>query len=215
MISRESEASLDAVLGALRSLEAAAIPGVTELAPAYSTVGVFFDPARIESFDALKTEIEQVLHNTERSGPRAGTGSAPIEIPVCYERRVRSRSRAMSRWHAGLSAQEVIRRHSTAAYRVTCVGFIAGLSVSERIASGARDAAARFSAQGSSGGLGRDRRRANRDLSAKFARRLEPDRAHAVVACSTCSATRLRFSRPEIASVFARFRGKNSNGLSP
>ena len=38
---RDPEASLNAVLAALRSLEAAAIPGVTELAPAYSTVGVF------------------------------------------------------------------------------------------------------------------------------------------------------------------------------
>ena len=38
---RDPEASLNAVLAALRSLEAAAIPGVTELAPAYSTIGVF------------------------------------------------------------------------------------------------------------------------------------------------------------------------------
>ena len=42
---RDPEASLNAVLAALRSLEAAAIPGVIELAPAYSTVGVFFDVA--------------------------------------------------------------------------------------------------------------------------------------------------------------------------
>ena len=35
---RDPEAALNAVLAALRSLEAAAIPGVIELAPAYSTV---------------------------------------------------------------------------------------------------------------------------------------------------------------------------------
>src|ERR1700694_3631788 len=66
---RDPEASLNAVLAALRSLEAAAIPGVTELAPAYSTVGVFFDPARIESaapdhspFDVLRTRIQSILN---------------------------------------------------------------------------------------------------------------------------------------------------------
>jgi len=44
---RDPGASLNTVLAALRSLEAAAIPGVTELAPAYSTIGVFFDVANI------------------------------------------------------------------------------------------------------------------------------------------------------------------------
>ncbi len=41
--------SLDLVLGVIRRLEAAAIPGVIEFAPAYSTVSVFYDPTRIES----------------------------------------------------------------------------------------------------------------------------------------------------------------------
>ena len=35
------ETSLNAVLGAVRRLEAAAIPGVIEVAPAYTTIGVF------------------------------------------------------------------------------------------------------------------------------------------------------------------------------
>ena len=38
---RDSEASLSAVLETFRSLEAASIPGVIELAPAYTTVAVF------------------------------------------------------------------------------------------------------------------------------------------------------------------------------
>src|SRR5882762_7609328 len=65
---RDPEASLNAVLAALRSLEAAAIPGVTELAPAYSTVGVFFDATAVaraareqNPCDWLRTRIESVL----------------------------------------------------------------------------------------------------------------------------------------------------------
>ncbi len=61
---RDPEGSLNAVLAALRSLEAAAIPGVTELAPAYSTVAVFFDPARTEPFERLRTTIESILSSS-------------------------------------------------------------------------------------------------------------------------------------------------------
>src|SRR5206468_648884 len=42
-----SEETLSEVLAALRRLENAQIPGVIELAPAYTTVGIFFDPLRV------------------------------------------------------------------------------------------------------------------------------------------------------------------------
>ena len=121
---RDPEASLNAVLGALRSLEAAAIPGVTELAPAYSTVGVFFDPARIESFDVLRTTIGNILNASSLEGE--SKVEAPLhEIPVCYDREFAPDIADVARV-AGLAEAEVIRRHSGAAYRVNCVGFIAG-----------------------------------------------------------------------------------------
>ena len=121
---RDPEASLIAVLGALRSLKAAAIPGVTELAPAYATVGVFFDPARIESFDVLRTTIGNVLNTSSlEDGSKV---EAPLhEIPVCYDREFAPDIADVARV-AGLAEAEVIRRHSGAAYRVNCVGFIAG-----------------------------------------------------------------------------------------
>jgi inhibitor of KinA len=114
---------LDAVLGALRQLEATVIPGVVELAPAYTTVGVFFDPA-LTSFEALKTEIERALVDTEPVTPRAVTGRT-IEVPVCYEDEFAPDLREVA-WHAGLSLQDVVRRHSAAMYRVNCVGFTPG-----------------------------------------------------------------------------------------
>jgi inhibitor of KinA len=121
---RDPEASLNAVLGALRSLEAAAIPGVTELAPAYATVGVFFDPARIESFEALKTTIGNILNASSLEGE--SKIEAPLhEIPVCYDCEFAPDIEDVAR-AAGLTENEVVRRHSGAAYRVNCVGFIAG-----------------------------------------------------------------------------------------
>jgi len=121
---RDPEASLNAVLGALRSLESAAIPGVTELAPAYATVAIFFDAARIESFDALETTIGKILHASSLEGE--SEVEAPWhEIPVCYDREFAPDLGDIAR-AAGLDESEVIRRHSGAAYRVNCVGFIAG-----------------------------------------------------------------------------------------
>ena len=127
----DPEASLNAVLAALRSLEAAAIPGVTELAPAYSTVGVFFDAAGIarvapeqEPCDWLRTRIESVLKARFAKSKR-GVKAPLIEIPVCYDREFAFDLGDVARV-GGLAEAEVIRRHSSAAYRVNCLGFIAG-----------------------------------------------------------------------------------------
>lgn len=120
---REYEHELEAVLSTLRQLEAAVIPGIVELAPAYTTVGVFFDPARA-GFDEVKTAIEQVLQEAEPARPRAGTART-IEVSVCYDDEFAPDLREVA-WHTGLSAQEVVRRHSAAMYRVNCVGFTPG-----------------------------------------------------------------------------------------
>lgn len=117
------ETSLAAVLTALRQLEKEAIPGVIELAPAYSTIGIFFDPAQT-AFEALQTKIESVLDNAEPAEHRAATGKT-IEVPVCYEEEFAPDLREVA-WHARLSAHQVIQRHSEAPYRVTCVGFTPG-----------------------------------------------------------------------------------------
>jgi inhibitor of KinA len=128
---RDPEASLNAVLAALRSLEVAAIPGVTELAPAYSTVGVFFDAAEIarvapehEPCDWLRTKIDSVLKVRSAESER-GIKAPLIEIPVCYDREFAPDIDDVASV-TGLADAEVIHRHSSAAYRVNCVGFIAG-----------------------------------------------------------------------------------------
>src|SRR5256714_796659 len=118
------EKSLDEVLRVIRQLELAEIPGVIELAPAYTTIGVFFDPARAGGFDELKTTIERAVQiSLEPARPRAGTASI-IEVPVCYETEFAPDLDEIAQ--SGLPPEEVVRRHSSASYRVACVGFTPG-----------------------------------------------------------------------------------------
>src|SRR3954447_17490073 len=121
----EAEESLDAVLRAAYQLEGAKIPGVLDMVPAYTTIGVFFDSGRIGAFDELRTDIERALqHDLEPARSRA-VGETIIEVPVCYESEFAPDLDEIAR-HTGLSRDEVIGRHSTASYRVNCVGFTPG-----------------------------------------------------------------------------------------
>ncbi len=125
------ETSLNAVLLALRHLETAAIPGVIELAPAYTTIGAFFDPTQIESaaaddspFDVLATKIQSIL-NASAFAQQVEIKTSVIEVPVCYEGEFAPDLDEVAR-HARLSHDEVVHRHSNANYRVSCVGFAPG-----------------------------------------------------------------------------------------
>src|SRR5205085_11843784 len=88
---RDSEASLSTVLAALRALEAASIPGVIELAPAYTTVAAFFDPARVAPdeiaptpFDSLRLSIESAL-KSRSNNQESKSGTADMEVPAWYD----------------------------------------------------------------------------------------------------------------------------------
>ena len=118
----EAEESLDAVLRATRQLEIAQIPGVTGFAPAYTTIGVFFDPSQTETFDEFRAGIERALQTDVDSGSRTG---ATIEVPVCYDDEFAPDLEEIAQ-HSGLSQAEIVRRHAEAVYRVSCVGFTPG-----------------------------------------------------------------------------------------
>jgi KipI family sensor histidine kinase inhibitor len=122
--------SLSAVLGALRKIESAQIPGVIELAPAYTTIGVFFDPMQVASagadpaaiFDWMAERIRQAVSRKIKSVKRI---TRVIKIPVCYDLEFALDLDEVAQY-AGLSAKEVVELHQTADYRVNCVGFTPG-----------------------------------------------------------------------------------------
>src|SRR2546430_14644688 len=69
------EETLDEVLRTFQQLRSAAIPGVIELAPAYTTVAVFFDPVAVAKARERPGEVfswltEQILHVVAAGGDR-------------------------------------------------------------------------------------------------------------------------------------------------
>jgi inhibitor of KinA len=127
------EETLDEVLRILQQLRSAAIPGVIEVAPAYTTVAVFFDPIAVSKAFASGTSDDVVDWMAARIGAaivpkrRGSRRSAPrtVEIPVCYDPEFAPDLDEVAR-HAQISTKEVVDLHSAADYRVACIGFVPG-----------------------------------------------------------------------------------------
>jgi len=127
-----NDETLDTILRAQSLLEAAAIPGVTEITTAYSTVAVFCDPAPASDagapadriFEWLQARIALVLAQLdEAKGKRPD--SRMIEIPVCYEEEFAPDLEEVAR-RTKLAVSDVVRLHHSAEYRVHCIGFMPG-----------------------------------------------------------------------------------------
>src|SRR5207302_11203293 len=137
--------ALNKVLAVKRGLETAKIPGAIEIAPAYTTVALFYDPvraidagARVENVagwmqerirEALKSVEARVLTRTSDGSAAAEDSrySGIVEIPVCYETEFGFDLEEVAR-RAGLDSQEVVDLHSGAEYRVHCLGFTGGFA---------------------------------------------------------------------------------------
>jgi inhibitor of KinA len=127
------EKTLDKVLRAFRQIQDAAFPGVIELAPAYTSVTVFFDPivvakttkTRDTVFDWLAAHIRASVAEVADSGRKLGSASRTVEIPVCYDSEFAFDLDHVAQT-AGLSPAKVIDLHSSAEYRVACIGFVPG-----------------------------------------------------------------------------------------
>jgi inhibitor of KinA len=126
------EETLNEVVDTLQQLQDAAIPGVIELAPAYITVAVFFDPVGLvdagarpnQIFDWLSERVRETLAG-HRKRAKTRRSARVVEIPVCYDLEFALDLDDLAR-HTGLSMTEVVDLHSAAEYRVSCVGFTPG-----------------------------------------------------------------------------------------
>ena len=129
-LGEQSPSSLDDVLDLVARLKRAQIPGVIELAPAYTSVAVFFDPLHVMAsgakadsvFDWLEERIRRALADED-----GATRALPnlVEVPVCYEEKFAIDLDEVSN-HAGLSPREVVDLHCRGDYRVSCLGFTPG-----------------------------------------------------------------------------------------
>ena len=113
-------ATTEQVLALTAALDAAAVPGVTDIVPAYTTILIGFDPAVVHPDDLART-----VRELANAAPGAAEPGAMVTIPVHYGGAL-GPDLADVAAHTGLSAEEVILRHAAAEYRVACMGFAPG-----------------------------------------------------------------------------------------
>jgi KipI family sensor histidine kinase inhibitor len=123
-------ASNTLALAAAAALRAADLPGLRDIAPAYASLCVqydpaaWFDPAQAESpYALIASRIDEIVHNLPpQSG---GPAATPIEIPVRYGGDFGPDLEDLAR-QVRLSVDEVVARHCAAEYRVAMLGFAPG-----------------------------------------------------------------------------------------
>jgi inhibitor of KinA len=130
------EETLNEVLNAFQLLKNAAIPGIVELAPAYTSVAAFYDLIATakasgkpdQPFEWIAERIRGVVAASAKRVRRRRTRKDNVrlvEIPVCYDSEFAIDLEDVAR-NAQISTQKVVDLHSAAEYRVSCIGFVPG-----------------------------------------------------------------------------------------
>ena len=118
------------VHAAAKALRNAGNPGITDIAPAYATLLVRFDPLTWDSGRIREAIIETPgpgFCQDDEQKPTTLGHDVPhvVEIPVCYGGECGPDIDSVAE-HAGLSREEVIARHTAAEYTVAMLGFAPG-----------------------------------------------------------------------------------------
>lgn len=100
-------------------------PGVLDIVPAFGVAAVHFDPT-----SASLDEVRSWLDRQGTDGKRTTASSRLVEIPVLYGGEFGPDLDLVAR-RAGLTAEEVVRRHAAAEYTVGAVGFQPGFGYLE------------------------------------------------------------------------------------
>jgi inhibitor of KinA len=110
---------LHKIHSAARALEAARIPHVEDVVPAYLALTVFYDSLRISY-----REVSEALLSACDRGADFGKGPTPRihRIPVRYD----GQDLDFIASSTGLSVDEVVARHSGRSYTVDLLGFVPG-----------------------------------------------------------------------------------------
>jgi KipI family sensor histidine kinase inhibitor len=93
--------------------------------PAYASLAVFFDCGSIDDADPhafVAAELRAILQQTEAA---AGAPARLVEIPVCYESAL-GPDLVSAANELGITADELIHRHSSVSYTVAMIGFAPG-----------------------------------------------------------------------------------------
>lgn len=111
------------------NLRADSMPGLEDLVPSYSSLTIYFDPAKLRQnqngqtiFDFWSSEIADRVLRIEGSPMPKGR---EMEIPVCYDIELAADLTGVA-LSTGLSINEIVRLHSSQLYRVYLIGFLPG-----------------------------------------------------------------------------------------
>lgn len=109
------------VLGLAHAVMEAALSGVEECVPGYTSLLIVYDPFHLE-YQELEARITQMLSTLSGESPRLGR---VVEIPVRYGGEDGPDLRFVAE-HCGITEDEVIHLHSADEYQVYFIGFLPG-----------------------------------------------------------------------------------------
>lgn len=102
-------------------LEDERVPGVTDMIPTFCSLLICYDPGTIRYGDLIR----EIRRASESGSRRRAAPSRTFLISVCYGGKYGEDLPYVAE-HAGISEQEVIRRHSAPDYLIYMLGFLPG-----------------------------------------------------------------------------------------
>jgi inhibitor of KinA len=110
------------VLALARRLDESAIAGLHETIPTFRSLTIFYEPA-VLSKAALEARIAAIVHELETTQGRGRLW----RLPVCYDTDMAPDLDSVAA-RTGLTAAQVVERHSGVVYHVYMLGFLPGLA---------------------------------------------------------------------------------------
>ncbi|MBL7761221.1 MAG: 5-oxoprolinase subunit PxpB [Sediminibacterium sp.] len=124
------EPTNELVMRVFHQLQKTPPPFVLDIIPAYSSITIVYQTAAIRkahpgqsAFDQMKEALTLRLQQTDEEDFRHRL----IEIPVCYDPELGPDIETLAT-HAGISVDDVIRKHTATIYRVYMIGFLPGFA---------------------------------------------------------------------------------------
>ena len=120
----------DDAIAVAGALQAAGVPGIGDIAPAYASVCVRYDIGAwgpSAAIDALSARLQPIIAALPAGGAARQTEAPVLEVPVCYAGEFGPDIDAVAA-HCGLDAAGVAARHAAGDYRVAMLGFMPGFA---------------------------------------------------------------------------------------
>lgn len=117
--------------GLAATLRGARLPGVTEVVPAFDSIGVHYDPRLVtESAGATAGQaaplVEAWVHaNAKRQGWKRAKKGSLVEVPACFGGEQGGDLSAFAK-AVGLTSDQVVAHLCATVFEVACVGFVPG-----------------------------------------------------------------------------------------